>query len=731
MRIAINADKPTRTAFFLSFVPSILFALFLIVPAIPTGSAGLARESVSDHHPAAQAAIVSETSAAGPNGWRQSVSWPLIREGFGMAYDSESDLIVVYGGHLGLTPSQDTWIYSPGTGNWTKIECSPAPPPLEDLVMAYDSSSDRTILFGGAAASNWTMFSSETWAFDANSMQWAKMHPSVAPSGRMNSAAAYDSTDDKIIVFGGYTLSSFTNETWAYDYDTDGWVNLEPANSPSPRAGARMAYDSGSDLTVMYGGSVKDSGLTNETWAYDYGTNAWTKMRMPGPYATGPTPVVESAMAYDPSSDLVVMQGGGYQGGFHSSEVWTYDVDSDTWYYGLVWSGPGPFVYHSGKSGHCMVYDSALGKMMMYGGFTYWPSSDELWSYEVEPNIWTLLGPKYAPTPREMHAMVYDSGSSKTVLFGGFNNAGTDLNDTWAYDSALDDWTLVETNIAPPARHWPAMAYDAESDITVMFGGYAYFGIDPINWTSIFGPDPDTWVLDLDTKEWTNMNPVTSPMPSVSAAMTYDSSADRVLLLSEGETWAYDFNSDSWQNRTNGAHPPAGAEYSIPHYSMAFDPVSNKTVAFGGRDFSHGNETWIYDYGNNTWRNVTGEGSPPRGGGHAMVAIPQNGTVILFVVNETWEFDVGAEMWTRMTDGPAPPSRSYPAMAYDLGTESVILFGGSGTVGVLHDTWLYATTGGGGAPEIPELTTSAVVVAATAAMIVGLMALRSRRKKTP
>ena len=253
MRIAINADKPTRTAFFLSFVPSILFALFLIVPAIPTGSAGLARESVSDHHPAAQAAIVSETSAAGPNGWRQSVSWPLIREGFGMAYDSESDLIVVYGGHLGLTPSQDTWIYSPGTGNWTKIECSPAPPPLEDLVMAYDSSSDRTILFGGAAASNWTMFSSETWAFDANSMQWAKMHPSVAPSGRMNSAAAYDSTDDKIIVFGGYTLSSFTNETWAYDYDTDGWVNLEPANSPSPRAGARMAYDSGSDLTVMYG----------------------------------------------------------------------------------------------------------------------------------------------------------------------------------------------------------------------------------------------------------------------------------------------------------------------------------------------------------------------------------------------------------------------------------------------------------------------------------------------
>ena len=66
------------------------------------------------------------------------------------------------------------------------------------------------------------------------------------------------------------------------------------------------------------------------------------------------------------------------------------------------------------------------------------------------------------------------------------------------------------------------MAYDAESDRVILFGGDSR----PIQFHQ-----GDTWAYDLDTNSWTDMNPATSPAERALPAMAYDPQSDRVILF--------------------------------------------------------------------------------------------------------------------------------------------------------------------------------------------------------
>lgn len=64
---------------------------------------------------------------------------------------------------------------------------------------------------------------------------------------------------------------------------------------------------------------------------------------------------------------------------------------------------------------------------------------------------------------RSSHAMAYDSARGRVVLFGGQGSS-----DTWEWDG--NDWTLRSPNNSPPARSRHAMAYDSARQHVVLFG---------------------------------------------------------------------------------------------------------------------------------------------------------------------------------------------------------------------------------------------------------------------
>ncbi len=181
--------------------------------------------------------------------------------------------------------------------------------------------------------------------------------------------------------------------------------------------------------------------------------------------------------------------------------------------------------------------------------------------------------------PRYDSFAVFDSRRGKGVLFGGWaekpgclSGSGKlktgPLDDTWEWDGTR--WSRGEV-FGPAARYGHAMAFHTGAGVTLLVGGRD-FG----------GPLPDAWLYDGTT--WQNITAPTQPSPRWGQAMAYDAGRQRVVLFGGtnargdsvvlGDTWEWDGR--TWaQVATTGPAPRRGAV-------MAYDPVSRRTLMFGG-----------------------------------------------------------------------------------------------------------------------------------------------------
>lgn len=169
-------------------------------------------------------AVVWSTSAAADT----IGTLPRARGYHQMAYDSESGFIVMYGGQTGywldpLELSHETWLFDPTLNTWTEMVPVVSPGGSAGGDMAYNSSADRSILV--VMSDDWTTL--QTWAYDVNSNTWKQKKD--GPVAMVGQRIVYDSESDRIIMFGGFDMTKFKfiDETWAYDYNTDTWINMK------------------------------------------------------------------------------------------------------------------------------------------------------------------------------------------------------------------------------------------------------------------------------------------------------------------------------------------------------------------------------------------------------------------------------------------------------------------------------------------------------------------------
>ncbi|HYT16686.1 MAG TPA: kelch repeat-containing protein [Thermoplasmata archaeon] len=549
----------------------------------------------------------------------------------------------------------------PGSGyTWTNpCQC---PSGRNGHTMVYDSLSDRFILFGG-----WDgRLSNETWAYDLDNNQWTRMQGFNGPSARQGHLSVYDSRADRVLLYGGDVGGTASPETWAYSYQADTWTNMSPPLSPPPGLSGAMAYDAESGRAILFGAPFRGA---SETWAYDLSANHWTNMT--AGEAQRPSPRWGHAMAYDSRADRIILFGGQASSG--SDETWAYDFNTNTW------TNRNPTTKPSWRYRHAMDYDVGSDRIVLFGGFAATGVNGETWSYDFMLNTWSMLGPAMAPTGRYAHTMVFHVPSNRTILYGGTGNAAGLGHEIWAYESGTNLWTRVDPD-RPAGAGAPVMAYDVHSDRVILFGG-----VTPLGWS-------ETWAHDLASNAWTFMDPSSKPVGTFTEApaMAYDSAANLTILFSQGATWAYDFGLNAWT-----ILQPSGSPSSRRSAAMAYDSESRKVILFGGETgiipFPWVNDTWAYDFNTNTWTNMTpGEGvRPPPGSGYLMAHDSQSDRTILFGGstgvsghNETWAYDFNTNTWTNMMPAVSPSVDDRSTMAYDSRMDRVIVQGRG-------ETWLY------------------------------------------
>ncbi len=312
-------------------------------------------------------------------------------------------------------------------------------------------------------------------------------------------------------------------------------------------------------------------------------------------------------------------------------------------------------------------------------------------------NWWNNMNPATNPSARWYHSMVYDSANDIVILFGGNeNNLGYD-DETWIYNFTDNSWTNMNPATKPSARWLHSMVYDSANDIVILFGG------------SDGDSDDETWIYNFTDNSWTNMNPATKPSPRESHSMVYDPLNDRVILFGgynnntdnyNDETWIYNFTDNSWINM-NPATKPSAREL----HSMVYDTNNDQVILFGGYNYKttyYNDETWIYNFTDNSWVNMNPTIKPSARGGHSMAYDSTNDKVILFggfkavdnwVENVAWVYNFTDNSWINMGSAINPGIGGGNSMIYDSINDKVILFGGpESELTYSSKTWIYNWT---------------------------------------
>jgi len=348
---------------------------------------------------------------------------PSKRSDVGGLSDPATGLMAVFGGDDGPIVSQfpmpaflaDTWVFEPGFG-WSAVESTPAPFARGRHAVALDSTNGRMLMFGGR------------WRREGGS--------------------------------GNYTLY---NDLWAFDFATKTWSELHPGTglAPRPRFTAGLAHNASSGNIFVMGGGLNENALAadpaTDLWAFDGST--WTEIPTTG---SPPSMRLWMAYAYDTSRNRIVAFGG-QRGDFVSAslrDLYALDLSTGAWSQLDAGFSSGP----EGRFSATMTYDATRDRYLLFGGHGDPGVVNDLWAYDPNGGGWAVLSrgdtwgspglgclgnereiPKTyvnqeLSSPERRSGAVFTAVGDTVWLFGGESDCSDHLDDTWSFDLVSNTW---------------------------------------------------------------------------------------------------------------------------------------------------------------------------------------------------------------------------------------------------------------------------------------------------
>ena len=252
----------------------------------------------------------------------------------------------------------------------------------------------------------------------------------------------------------------------------------------------------------------------------------------------------------------------------------------------------------------------------------------------------------------------------------------------------------------PDARFGAQVVFHPPTGQLVMIGGG-----EPLDNGRIGGLAADTWTLETSEWVWRAHGPEGLP-PRIGHAAAADGNSERIVVFggsTEGpricgmtgpctgegldDTWLFDPATGTWEQTFPEVAPS-------PRYgtAMAFDEESGLMVLFGGglrtAGFSNTTyaDTWVFDSATTTWTEIETDVAPSARAWHHMAYDPGTDRIILLggasrdeLDAVAWSFDANTTTWEPLAD-EGPISRWGAAIAIDGSSRQLTVVGGQGAV---------------------------------------------------
>lgn len=299
--------------------------------------------------------------------------------------------VVLFGGiGRGGFPLDDTWLWDPSTGLWSRALTSIFPE-ARSASLGYDPVQSRAVLVGGALQNGQGL--SDVWTFDG--MAWTQQRSikgplKPRPGGTLvvGQVAALGPVGLHFLYYGDSVAQALAGDE-LYFYKAPGTDFL--ARTLQPMTAGQMVPKLQSPKLIFVGGSLYLVGADDVTMAN------------------------VSVFALTPTAGVLDVST-------------TFRVDD----LGLLDAANGPAV----RSGFSVAADPATRQIFVFGGASAnGTPSGALYAFSLDTKKWTALGATPMPTARKDAQLVGLPGSS-ALLFSG--HAGDIFpTDNWRLDSGV------------------------------------------------------------------------------------------------------------------------------------------------------------------------------------------------------------------------------------------------------------------------------------------------------
>ncbi len=422
---------------------------------------------------------------------------PLARTGHSAIYDVVNNRMTIFGGfHFNVALTDADVLTNPngigGVPVWSKVNVTGTAPGIGYFSAAYDTGANNMYVFAGSSSASKLSGDNHVFAMANPNGIGASLWVRGGPATRYDQSMFYDSVSASMFVFAGshsLTNTNFSDYWQLYNATTStnlSWfaVNVKGNSKPSARWGHVAQYDSSSNRLMVFGGAQGfPTPCLNDFWIMTGANNfkatpTWVKETVSG---TLPAIRYHHSAVYDSNNNSLVVFGGNNCGSTYYNDVWVLNnanATSGT----LSWSqlsptGTGP----SPRQNATAIFNPTTNTITYYGGDSGGSTAfTDIWvltlSTTAGPPTWTQIVPtNLGPAGRTTHSAVYDAASNDMTIYGGYNGSAL-LSDTWVLSNANGQggnstWTQINPSTPGTTRRYHSAIYDPVHNQMNVFGG--------------------------------------------------------------------------------------------------------------------------------------------------------------------------------------------------------------------------------------------------------------------